>query len=532
MGFKLWWMVRRTGIFVLSLLAFLSCSTDKPSVHLENGTVVVNPSPAHYVYLLKIRSLEPLRIEPIVMESDSTIRIEASGAIAFMYAWEMPDSTLHFSPENILPMDSTVEGLKSLTYLLAGDTAGFVKAYEPPHLMSTYLEITSPDDSTLSKMLIDSLSSSNPLTLFHTCISALRILKDTAIASRALGKLDEDSPMWYRCRVMLLLKQGRRDEASAVATSSRLYDQPYLHEHMEPESIPKEWKLIDDILRSLYYADSITPTQVKELETLVEDPVETRRNLLFFQTGRILGQKNIRKTLKKSDDISRYYLASLYMKAGDTSSALTVIRNRLKSAPIEDIAPWWYELLLEASSDSSEKLNAMAYLAYYYGWPEYRESIESIAPDRADSLRKSIQELLPEAPPVSGKTVDGKEIKWEDLKGRTVVLNFWATWCGPCRREIPHLNELVKEFGDDSSIVFIAITKEDRKTVEKFLKEHPFDYTILVDGNRITRDYGVMAFPTHYVINREGRIVFNQIGYTPELTERLREVLLMQKGSR
>ncbi len=524
-------MVRKTGIFILPLLVLLSCSRDKPSVHLENGTAVVNPSSAQYVYLLKIRSVEPLRIEPVVIKSDSTVRMDVSGTMALLYAWEMPDSTLHFSPENMLPLDSIAGGLKSLAHLLAGDTAGFLENYEPPHLMSTYLKITAPDDSTLSKMLIDSLSSSNPYTLLHTCISALRILKDTALASRALDKLERGSPIWYHCRVMLLLKQGKWDEAGEVATSSRLYDQPYLHSYMEPDSIPENWLLIDDVLRKLYYADSITLRQVKELETLTEDPVETRKNLLFFQTDRILSQRDIRKRLRKAGDISRYYVANLYLKAGDTTSALRVIRNRLKSLPMEDLAPWWYELLLEASSDSSERLNAMAYLAYYYGWPEYRESIESIAPERADSLKKSIEQLLPEAHPVRGKTVEGREIRWEDLKGKTVVLNFWATWCGPCKREIPHLNRLVEEFEGDTGIVFIAITKEDRKTVQKFLKEHPFLYTVIVRGDKVTRDYRVMAFPTHFVINSSGRIVFHQIGYTPQLTERLREVLKMQRGS-
>ncbi len=525
-------MVRRTGIFILPLLALLSCSTDKPSVHLENGTVVVNPSSSAYVYLVEIRSIEPLRIRPIILKSDSPVRIEVSDAKAFLYAWESGDTTMHFSPQNVLVIDSNMEGLDALAHLLAGDTSGFIKKYEPPHLMSTYLEITSPNDSTLSKMLTDSLSSGNPNTLFHVCIGALRILKDTSIAARALSKLERNSPMWHYCNVMLLVKKGKRDEAENAATSSRLYDQPYLHDYMDPDSIPSGWTFIDDLLRKLYYADSISSQQVKEFEELIENPVGIRKNLLFFQTGRTLEQKNFKKTLKKAEDIGHYYAANLYMKAGDTASALAIIRERLKSIPVRELAPWWYELLLEASRDSTERLTAMAYLAYYYGWPEYRESIWALAPDRADSLKKAIEELLPEAPPVNGRTIGGKEIKWEDLKGKTVVLNFWATWCSPCKREIPHLNELVKEFGDDSTIVFIAITKEDRRTVERFLKEHPFEYTIIIDGSKPTQDYHVMAFPTHYVINREGRIVFNQIGYTPELKERLREVISAQKRSR
>gem|GEM_PF-1010231 len=527
-------MVRKGGIFLLFFSAIVSCHRAVPSVHLEEGKVRVEPlKNTAYIYLLEVYSVEPLRIKPTVLKADSTLYVELSDSTkALLYAWEENDSSLHFLPDNKLVVSSAPPGLDALAHLLAGDTSGFIRKYTPPYLMNLYLKIESVDDSLLSRMLHDSLVSGNPHTLLSICIAAIRRLKDTSLAQKALKKLEDHTPSKYYCKLMLLTNEGKWEEASRLATESRLFDQPYIHSYMDPDSIPPEWTFPDDVLRKLYYADSLSPQMVRDLERIMMNPTDRRRNLIFFQTGKFLSQKSIKRALRKAEDIGNYYLARLYMRAGDTARALEIIRGRLKSTPIQERAPWWYELLLEASPDSSERLTAMAYLAYYYGWPEYRESVELLAPGKADSLRTAISQLLPEAPPLSGKTIDGKQIRAEELRGKILVLNFWATWCGPCKREIPHLNELVEQFGRDTGIVFIAITKEDRKTVEKFLKEHPFEYTIIVDGDKPTRDYHVMAFPTHYVINREGRIVFNQIGYTPQLKERLEEVLSTLKGGR
>lgn len=95
---------------------------------------------------------------------------------------------------------------------------------------------------------------------------------------------------------------------------------------------------------------------------------------------------------------------------------------------------------------------------------------------------------------------------WDSLKGKVVVLEFWATWCGPCVAAIPHLNELVDEF-KDKPIQFISITDEDSKTIESFLRKRPLKSWVGLDTNgSMFKAYGVQGLPHTVVVDKNGRI--------------------------
>ena len=136
------------------------------------------------------------------------------------------------------------------------------------------------------------------------------------------------------------------------------------------------------------------------------------------------------------------------------------------------------------------------------------------------SLKDTLKTWLPKAPSFNVRTLDGKTFVLDSLRGKVVVLNFWATWCSPCRREIPELNKLVDKYGN--RVVFIGITDEDSARVVKFLKKQPFKYHIVVNGKDVRKLYHVNAFPTHFMISQSGYIVFKQVGYIPGTAERLK----------
>jgi len=121
----------------------------------------------------------------------------------------------------------------------------------------------------------------------------------------------------------------------------------------------------------------------------------------------------------------------------------------------------------------------------------------------------------------SAKTLEGKKVKLSEQKGKVVLLNFWATWCGPCRSEIPQLNELVKKYAGKEEVLFWAITKETAPTVQRFLKLMTLNYRILVEGAGPTNAYGAFALPTHIVIDPKGYIRYRQIGATEKIGEKL-----------
>jgi peroxiredoxin len=117
-----------------------------------------------------------------------------------------------------------------------------------------------------------------------------------------------------------------------------------------------------------------------------------------------------------------------------------------------------------------------------------------------------------EAPDFELKALDGKTVKLSDLRGKAVLLNFWATWCGPCKVEMPWLVDLQKKYGDQGlQIVGIAM-EDDPGPVEEFTKQLGVNYTILMGRNAVAEAYSALAFPTTFYISRDGRVVARHIG--------------------
>ena len=100
----------------------------------------------------------------------------------------------------------------------------------------------------------------------------------------------------------------------------------------------------------------------------------------------------------------------------------------------------------------------------------------------------------------------GNDLSWEALRGQATVLEFWATWCGPCVAAIPHFNELAEEFSDQP-VRFLSITDEEESTIEPFLDSQPISGWVGLDLDRsVFRDYGVLGIPATVMVDKEGVI--------------------------
>ena len=111
------------------------------------------------------------------------------------------------------------------------------------------------------------------------------------------------------------------------------------------------------------------------------------------------------------------------------------------------------------------------------------------------------------APDLAVTDLQGKPVTLSALKGRTVLLDFWTTWCPPCRADAPALHNLYRKYGDEDLTVVSFSVDEDRKIVEHFLKEHPVDYSVvLTTENELPRPYQVGVLPTYMIIDRDGTL--------------------------
>ncbi len=111
---------------------------------------------------------------------------------------------------------------------------------------------------------------------------------------------------------------------------------------------------------------------------------------------------------------------------------------------------------------------------------------------------------------------EGKKISLADLRGKTVLINFWATWCPPCKAELPDIEALSKQYSS-KGLVVVGVSEDAGKdllqNVSNFVSQHGLTYQIVIDNNGIADAYGnINAIPTSFIVNKSGKIVQKWVG--------------------
>lgn len=213
-----------------------------------------------------------------------------------------------------------------------------------------------------------------------------------------------------------------------------------------------------------------------------------------------------------SNNEAQYDVACLYALQGDTDKSFAALNSAVETG---------FDKIENAKSD--EELESLhvdprwetALAGIQKNWDEGKPK------RKAEALAKKISEP---APDWSLEDKDGNIVKLADLRGNVLVLDFWATWCGPCRMAMPVINEFVNEKAKEGVKVFSINVWErtpNKALPLQFMNENDYAMTLLYGDKDLTTAYGIQGIPFICVIDKEGNIAYKESGYSEQLGENL-----------
>ena len=148
---------------------------------------------------------------------------------------------------------------------------------------------------------------------------------------------------------------------------------------------------------------------------------------------------------------------------------------------------------------------------------EDKLSIKETNQDSLDNVIKALLADINKVPDFSLKSNKDDLYNIRSLEGKVILLNFWATWCGPCRMEIPELNEMQNKYGDDDFLILGISISDTKKALDDFMKYYEVDYPLLYGSpkeiEKVLIDYGgIFSVPTSILINKKGENIFSYPG--------------------
>jgi thiol-disulfide isomerase/thioredoxin len=218
--------------------------------------------------------------------------------------------------------------------------------------------------------------------------------------------------------------------------------------------------------------------------------------------------------LESDTAVAKFELAEAYLKVKQPDSALGYV-----AAAAADGFADYRRLTRNPSLAPLRELDGFAEIAAKVKANAEEDREERLAPLLADEEKMKAEALGRildiKAPDFSLPNLDGETISLESLRGQIVILDFWATWCGPCRMTMPLLQQFVERKPEGVRFFSVNVWESDTSKVRPFLADYGYDFDVLFGNDALPQAYGVSGIPTLFVIDKDGIIRYRHVGYSP-----------------
>ena len=157
-------------------------------------------------------------------------------------------------------------------------------------------------------------------------------------------------------------------------------------------------------------------------------------------------------------------------------------------------------------------------------WPVEATATDSSVPTAQDDIEATTLIHAGDiAPDFTVEMIDGSKVTLSALRGKVVLVGFWATWCPPCRQELSHMQkDVIDRFAGQDLVVLPISRGEKRKTVEEYIAKMGYTFPIGLDGDQsIYRKYALNYIPRSFVVGRDGKVVYVAVGYDEQIAKEI-----------